>query len=73
MLVFDQGIAPTIIAVRVGLGQSIDSMDIVGANTPSHAVRARRQLQSAVVPAAAPSTEQRTIYLHADYDKAEAA
>ncbi|KAJ7822531.1 hypothetical protein B0H14DRAFT_2828346 [Mycena olivaceomarginata] len=64
------GIAPTIIVVRVGLGQSIESTDSFG--TPSHAGRARRQLQSAVVPAAAHSTKQPTIYLHADYDKAEA-
>ncbi|KAJ7831551.1 hypothetical protein B0H13DRAFT_2371386 [Mycena leptocephala] len=66
------GIAPTIIVVRAGLGQSIESVDSFGAATPSHAVRARRQLQSAGTPAAAPSTEQPTIYLHADHDKAEA-
>ncbi|KAJ7861612.1 hypothetical protein B0H13DRAFT_1900452 [Mycena leptocephala] len=39
------------------IGQSIESVDSFGAATPSHAVRARRQLQSAGVPAAAPSTE----------------
>ncbi|KAJ7909972.1 hypothetical protein B0H13DRAFT_2489019 [Mycena leptocephala] len=54
------GIAPTIIAVRVGLGQSIESTDSFGAATSSHA---RRQLRSAHVPAPARS--------HADYEKAE--
>ncbi|KAJ7909981.1 hypothetical protein B0H13DRAFT_1877167 [Mycena leptocephala] len=57
------GIAPTIIAVRVGLGQSFKSTDSFGAATSSHA---RRQFQSALVPAPTHSNEQ-----HADYDKAE--
>jgi len=46
------GIAPTILVVRVGLGQSIDSADSFS-TAPTH------------------STDQPTIYLHADYDKAE--
>jgi hypothetical protein len=63
----DQGIAPTIIAVRVGLGTSVDSVDSFSLTATRPA--ARRPLEFHPNVSAANSIEDRILYLRPESEQ----